>query len=97
MEKRLTAASKLISGLTGERTRWTADIESLNKNKVQLVGDCLLAASFLSYSGASAPAREQGSQLQRRRSRLVSADLWTSDHLEAWLLFPERARAKHPR
>jgi len=52
MEKRLTAASKLISGLTGERTRWTADIESLNKNKVQLVGDCLLAASFLSYSGA---------------------------------------------
>ena len=52
MEKRLAAASKLITGLTGERTRWTADIEDLNNNKVQLVGDCLLAASFLSYAGA---------------------------------------------
>ncbi|KAH8092698.1 dynein light chain binding protein [Aureococcus anophagefferens] len=44
----------------GRAQRWTADIESLNKNKVQLVGDCLLAASFLSYSGAFAPAREKG-------------------------------------
>mmetsp|Transcript_25191 Transcript_25191/g.84661 ORF Transcript_25191/g.84661 Transcript_25191/m.84661 type:complete len:4540 (+) Transcript_25191:178-13797(+) len=52
MEKRLSAASKLISGLAGERTRWTNDISSLVQNKVQLVGDCLLAASFLSYAGA---------------------------------------------
>jgi len=52
MEKRLAAASKLITGLTGERTRWTADIGDLNNSKVQLVGDCLLAASFLSYAGA---------------------------------------------
>ena len=52
MEKRLAAASKLITGLTGERTRWTSDIGALNDSKVQLVGDCLLAASFLSYAGA---------------------------------------------
>jgi hypothetical protein len=52
MEKRLAAASKLITGLTGERTRWTSDIGDLNNSKVQLVGDCLLAASFLSYAGA---------------------------------------------
>ena len=52
MEKRLAAASKLITGLTGERTRWTSDIGDLNDSKVQLVGDCLLAASFLSYAGA---------------------------------------------
>ena len=52
MEKRLAAASKLITGLTGERTRWTSDIGELNNSKVQLVGDCLLAASFLSYAGA---------------------------------------------
>ena len=52
MEKRLQAANKLITGLTGERSRWTADIEVLKGNKVKLVGDCLMAASFLSYSGA---------------------------------------------
>lgn len=27
MERRLTAASKLIVGLSSERTRWTADME----------------------------------------------------------------------
>ena len=52
MEKRLGAASKLISGLTGERTRWTEDIDKLQDSRVRLIGDCLLAASFLSYSGA---------------------------------------------
>jgi dynein heavy chain len=52
MEKRLKAASKLIDGLTGERTRWSADIEELGKGSERLVGDCLLGASFLSYTGA---------------------------------------------
>ena len=46
MEKRLAAASKLITGLTGERTRWTSDIGELNNSKVQLVGR-LLPRSFL--------------------------------------------------
>lgn len=52
MEKRLAAASKLIRGLTGERTRWTKDISDLHERGVRLVGDCLLASSFLSYLGA---------------------------------------------
>jgi dynein heavy chain len=52
MEKRLAAASKLITGLTSERTRWTADVAELNAQGVRLVGDCVLAAAFLSYSGA---------------------------------------------
>lgn len=52
MSKRLAAASKLISGLTGERTRWSADVEKLNDNNVKLIGDCLLGSSFLSYAGA---------------------------------------------
>lgn len=52
MEKRLTAASKLITGLTGERTRWTEDIGNLHEQGARLVGDCLLASSFLSYLGA---------------------------------------------
>lgn len=52
MTKRLNAASKLIAGLTGERTRWTADVHKLNEQSVKLVGDCLLGSSFLSYLGA---------------------------------------------
>ena len=52
MEKRLTAASKLITGLAGERTRWTMDIGKLHERGARLVGDCLLASSFLSYLGA---------------------------------------------
>lgn len=52
MEKRLSAASKLIKGLTGERTRWTDDVCTLRERGTRLVGDCLLASSFLSYMGA---------------------------------------------
>ena len=52
MEKRLTAASALILGLTGERTRWTKDVETLGVQEAKLVGDCLLTSSFLSYAGA---------------------------------------------
>ena len=52
MEKKLNAASKLIKGLGGERTRWTQQVVDLKKSRPQLVGDCLLASSFLSYLGA---------------------------------------------
>ena len=52
MSKRLEAASKLIDGLTGERTRWSADVQILGQQKVKLIGDCLLGSSFLSYLGA---------------------------------------------
>lgn len=52
MSKRLAAASKLIDGLTGERTRWGLDVGSLEVQRVKLVGDCLLGSSFQSYLGA---------------------------------------------
>uniref|UniRef100_A0A6S8LSH1 AAA+ ATPase domain-containing protein n=1 Tax=Dunaliella tertiolecta TaxID=3047 RepID=A0A6S8LSH1_DUNTE len=52
MERRLTAASRLIAGLGSERSRWNSDIEELERRKERLVGDCLLTSSFLSYTGA---------------------------------------------
>ena len=52
MEKRLTSASTLIEGLRGERTRWGEDIKKLARSKDNIVGDSLLAAAFLSYTGA---------------------------------------------
>jgi len=51
MTRKLNAASKLISGLGSEQTRWSGDMERIQLDKVKLVGDCLLASSFLSYSG----------------------------------------------
>lgn len=52
MQRKLDAASKLITGLGSEERRWTSDMGNLKDNKVKLVGDCLLSSSFLSYCGA---------------------------------------------
>ncbi len=51
MEKRLIAASKLISGLGTERIRWTKEMDGLAEKRRKLIGDCLIAAAFLSYAG----------------------------------------------
>jgi dynein heavy chain len=52
MERQLITAATLIDGLGGERVRWTKDREDIEARKERLVGDCLLTASFLSYTGA---------------------------------------------
>ncbi|CAG5116362.1 unnamed protein product, partial [Candidula unifasciata] len=52
MEKRLIAADKLISGLSSENVRWLKDLAELRKKRQRLLGDCLVAAGFLSYVGA---------------------------------------------
>lgn len=43
MERRLTAASKLIDGLSSERSRWTADMQTLDEKKVRI---CFLTPAF---------------------------------------------------
>eukprot|EP00961_Rhodomonas_salina_P116295 1565078-Rhodomonas_salina.1 len=52
MQRQLTAAEKLINGLGSEQTRWAEDINVLRQNFVNLLGDCLMTSSFLSYLGA---------------------------------------------
>ena len=52
MERQLGAASKLITGLAGEKIRWTADVKHLKASLIKLVGDTLVGAAFLSYQGA---------------------------------------------
>lgn len=52
MEKHLMAAQDLISGLGSEKVRWTAQKEVLAAKEAMLVGNSLLAAGFLSYTGA---------------------------------------------
>jgi len=51
MTRKLTSASKLITGLGAEQKRWTIDMEKYKVDKIMLVGDCLTASSFLSYCG----------------------------------------------
>ncbi|XP_034551682.1 dynein heavy chain 2, axonemal-like [Notolabrus celidotus] len=51
MEVKLDQADKLVTGLAGERVRWEERVAGLEENMGYLVGDCLLAASFLSYMG----------------------------------------------
>uniref|UniRef100_A0A8D0HGT5 Dynein axonemal heavy chain 2 n=1 Tax=Sphenodon punctatus TaxID=8508 RepID=A0A8D0HGT5_SPHPU len=51
MEIKLDRAAKLVSGLAGEKARWEETVKGLEEDLGYLVGDCVLAAAFLSYMG----------------------------------------------
>ena len=50
--EKLNRANIIVSGLEGERDRWTESITRYETAIGNLVGDALLASGFLSYSGA---------------------------------------------
>ena len=49
--KKLIRAEKMISGLEGEKVRWTETVEKLTIQSGFLIGDCLIAAGMVSYAG----------------------------------------------
>lgn len=49
--KKLIRAEKMISGLEGEKIRWTETVKMLGEKQTLLVGDCLIAAGMVSYAG----------------------------------------------
>lgn len=51
-EKRLNAADRLVTGLLSEKNRWENMLEQLAIDKENMIGTCLLSASFLAYAGA---------------------------------------------
>lgn len=64
--KKLVRAEKMIGGLEGERTRWTETVANLTKRQEMLIGDCMIAAGMVSYSGPfTAVYREQLETLWR--------------------------------
>ena len=46
-----TAAVTLINGLSSEKVRWTQESKNLKQRLFKLVGDTLIACSFLTYCG----------------------------------------------
>ena len=55
LQRKMTMASQLINGLSGERVRWTEDSNNFSDMKVRLVGDCAAACAFVSYCGPFQP------------------------------------------
>ena len=49
--RKMTNATALIEGLSGEKIRWTEASKGFEAQIHRLVGDVLLATGFLSYSG----------------------------------------------
>jgi len=48
---KLGRASKIIAGLAGEKTRWTETVARLSTEYSFLIGNCLVAAGMVAYSG----------------------------------------------
>lgn len=49
--KKLERAEKMISGLEGEKVRWTDTVKELGEKQELLIGDCLVASGCVSYLG----------------------------------------------
>ena len=50
-QTRMSTASALLLALGDEETRWSVQLEQYKRGAKALVGDCLLASSFMSYLG----------------------------------------------
>ena len=48
---KIVRAEKLISGLGGEKNRWTQNVADLSATYDNIVGDVLLSASYVAYLG----------------------------------------------
>ena len=50
-EKKLVRAGKLISGLGGERARWTENVQVLGEELTNTTGDVLISSAIVAYLG----------------------------------------------
>jgi dynein heavy chain len=54
-QAKLLRADKLIGGLGGEKIRWQETVASLTRAAVNVVGDVVVAAGAIAYSGPFTP------------------------------------------
>ena len=52
MERHLAAANRLTNSLGSENVQWRAKVMKLQEERRQLLGDCVVSAAFLTYTGA---------------------------------------------
>ena len=62
-ELKLQRAAELISGLGGEKTRWTEGTQALAESAAHVVGDALIAAAYVAYLGPFSAAFRCAPQL----------------------------------
>ena len=87
---RLERAKKLIGGLGGERTRWTESCATLELSYAKLVGDALISAATIAYTGAFTPTFRKGmtDHWQTRRARgVLSMRLASISRCRGWSCF----------
>ena len=53
-------AERLVGGLSSENERWGREIDHLRDASTTLIGDCMLAAGFVSYVGSFDQGRVGG-------------------------------------
>jgi dynein heavy chain, axonemal len=70
----------MISGLEGEKVRWTDTVKTLGERQTLLIGDCLVAAGMVSYAGPF--TSEYRSQLEEEwRSQISRLGIKHSHHV----------------
>lgn len=68
--RKIERATQLVSGLGGEKVRWTKSAESYGKLYTKLTGDVLLSSGVIAYLGAFTPLfREECARDWARRCR----------------------------
>ncbi|KAK6455692.1 dynein heavy chain, cytosolic [Scheffersomyces xylosifermentans] len=80
VEKKAIRSLKLIDNLTTERERWKSSISKFSQEREGLIGDSILAAAFLVYSGVY---DERGRQLlvKEWKSKLRNSGIHFDDTL----------------
>jgi len=71
-QARLGLAERLVGGLSSENERWGREIDNLRDASTTLIGDCMLAAGFVSYVGS----------FDQSNREFLWQKTWTPDLLE---------------
>jgi dynein heavy chain len=91
--KKLDRANKIISGLEGEKTRWTLTVGRLDKEYGLLIGNCLIGAGMVAYAGAfTAQFRQELEQIWREKIKKLRIDFQEGISMKSLLEDPVKTK-----